>query len=494
MFLKKVRSSCLHPYRFFNAATQSYMVAPCGKCIGCCNSRAVANDLSIQSHASKYKFTAFTTLTFNQSSMPLATLIDVGDITYLVDYSNFDVILGEFPLMSESEKDDLYSRVQPVNGKRFPSHTLPYLDYYLARLFLASLRQRIKQKRIKKFTTYFDSVTNELKQSYKYELNYYHTNEKVTYYLVGEYGTKSLRPHFHILFFFDQLQTLQALRYHLSQIWTYGRTDFQIATGSASSYVASYVSNNALLPPIYQSKQIRPRSKHSLFFGYRSMESCRETIFPPSSHTTLSYSFDADGKSKTCLFTDSFIRSLYPKTLGFGTTDVRLLFQRYTVYYKVVKSYPYASLLKSSEHIYWDICQGHFPQFLADCGYNYSDFDIRVHGKYALTSSSIYRLLLVSFKFIKLCDLQNFSHLDYLQLILDFYSRKSYIHLQELYQSLEDLSVSSLYSDVISDYFSDPDSVYSSLSSYYDVIYYESVNTFNSNIKHKTLKDIINPL
>lgn len=494
MFLKKVRTSCLHPYRFFNKSTQSYMIAPCGKCIGCSNSRAVSNDLSIQSHASKYKFTAFITLTFDMSSMPLATLFDVGDITYLVDYINYDVILGEYPLMSESEKVSLYNKVQPLNGKHFPVNTIPYLDYNTVRLFLVSLRQRIKQKRLKCFTTLIDSATGEIKQSYTYINNKYSTDEKITYYLVGEYGTKSLRPHFHILVFFDELQTLQALRYHLPKVWTYGRTDFQIATGSASSYVASYVSNNSLLPPIYQSKQIRPRAKHSLFFGFRSMENHKQAIFPPTTSTTLSYCFSADGKSKTCLFTNSFINSIYPKTLGFGTTSNRLLLQRYTVYFKVVKSYPYSSLLKASEHIYWDICQGSYPQFLVDCGFNSSDFDTRIHGKYALTQSSIYRLLLISSKFINLCHTLNYTYVDYLQLILDFYSKKSYIHLRDLYQSLQDLSGSSLYSDVLLDYFSDPDSVYSTKASYYPVLYNECVQTFNENIKHKTLNDLINPI
>ena len=158
------------------------MIAPCGKCIGCCNSRAVSNDLSIQSHASKYKFTAFITLTFDMSSMPLATFVDVGDITYLVDYTDFDVVLGEYPLMDDTEKASLYSKVQPLNGKHFPGNTLPYLDYNIVRLFLVSLRQRIKQKRLKCFTTHIDPVTKDIRQSYTYITNNYTTDEKTAFF------------------------------------------------------------------------------------------------------------------------------------------------------------------------------------------------------------------------------------------------------------------------------------------------------------------------
>lgn len=482
MFLKRVRTSCLHPYRFFNHSTQSYMIQPCGHCYGCSNSRAVANDLLIQAHSSNYRFCAFVTLTFDMNSIPLGTFFDVNDITYLVDYYNPDCIIAEYPLISEDEKEKFYNSSQPINGKKFPDNTLPYLDYSLARLFLASLRQRIKQKRFKVFNedgTYF------------YKPNKFLTNEKITYFLVGEYGTRSLRPHFHILFFFNDSNTLQALCENIPKVWSFGRTDFQLASGSASSYVASYVSNNTLLPKIYRNKQIRPRSKHSIHFGFKSMEDNKEKIQPSSPLFSLSFSFLADGREKSCLFTNSFINTLYPKTLGFNSTDSRLLLQRYTVIKKALRIYPYASLLKCASHIYWDICQGHYPQFLADCGYNSSDFDIRIHGEYALQESSIYRLLLISQKFINLCKLFNYSYVDYLSVIIDFYHKKSYNHLKELYTTLEELSIIPSYSDVIKDYFTDPDSVYSSTSSYYNQIYNDEVILFNNNIKHKTLNDIV---
>lgn len=492
MFLKKVRHSCLHPYRFFNRSTQSYMIQPCGRCYGCVNSKAASNDLLIQAHASKFRFTAFVTLTFDMEHIPLASLVDVNDITYLVDYHNFDVILGEFPFISDSEKDVLYSKVIPLNGKSFPYHTLPYLDYSLPRLFLISLRQRIKQKRSKAFTTFLTS-DNLVKQTYKYITNNFYTDEKITYYMVGEYGTNSLRPHFHFLFFFNKYETLQALRHFIPQVWTYGRTDFQIAHGSASSYLASYVSSNSLLPKIYQSKQIRPCSRHSLFFGFKTMEDNIQKIQPSSSCFSLSFDISANGKSKSCLFSPSFINSIYPKTIGFSSSSSRLLYQRYTCYLKAVREYPYASLIDVARHAYWDVFQGSIPQFLIDCGYNDTDYNPKLHDS-PLSENSIYRLLLVSSKFLNLCYTLNFSYLDYLQCILDFYNKKSYFHFKELLQSLEDLSSSSLYTDVIADYYSDPDSVYSTHSAYYDVLYNESVNLFNHNIKHKTLKDIINPI
>ena len=485
MFLKRVRSSCLHPYRFFNHSTQSYMIQPCGHCFGCSNSRAVANDLLIQAHSSNFRFCCFVTLTFDMKSIPLGTFFDVNDISYLVDYTNNDCIIAEYPLISDDVKENLYTSCQPINGKQFPPNTLPYLDYSLARLFLASLRQRIKQKRFKVF--------NE-DGTYSYKPNKFITDEKITYYLVGEYGTKSLRPHFHILLFFNDPVTLSALRQNVPQIWSYGRTDFQLATGSASSYVASYVSNNALLPQIYRNKHIRPRSKHSIHFGFKSMEVNKEKVQPSTPLFSLSFSFLADGKEKSCLFTNSFINSLYPKTLGFNSTDSRLLLQRYTVIKKALSIYPYASLLKCSSHIYWDICQGSFPQFLVDCGFNPSDFDFRIHGDYALQESSIYRLLLISQKFINLCKILNYSYVDYLSIIIDFYNKKSYLHLKELYTTLEDISVIPSYQDVITDYFRDPDSVYSCNSSYYKTIYNDEVILFNNNIKHKTLNDTINLL
>lgn len=485
MFLKRVRSSCLHPYRFFNPSTQSYMIQPCGHCYGCSNSRAVANDLLIQAHSNNYRFCFFVTLTFDMKSIPLGTFIDIGDTTYLVDYSNNECIIAEYPLISDEAKENLYNSSQPINGKKFPLHTLPYLDYSLARIFIASLRQRIKQNRFKVFN---DDGT------YFYKPNKFITDEKITYYLVGEYGTKSLRPHFHLLLFFNDTNTLQALRENIPAVWSYGRTDCQLATGSSSSYVASYVSNNSLLPEIYRNKHIRPRSKHSIHFGFKSMEDNKEKIQPSSPLFSLSFSFLADGKEKSCLFTNSFINTLYPKTLGFNHTDARLLLQRYTVIKKALRIYPYASLLKCASHIYWDICQGNFPQFLADCGYNSSDFDIRVHGDYALKESSIYRLLLISQKFINLCKLQNFSYVDYLSVIIDFYNKKSYTHLKELYTTLEEISNISFYNDVIKDYFTDPDSVYSCSSSYYKTIYNDEVILFNNNIKHKTLNDIVNLL
>lgn len=491
MFLKKVRNSCLHPYRFFNRSTQSFMIQPCGRCFGCVNSKAASNDLLIQAHASKFRFTAFVTLTFDMVHIPLATLLDVHDVTYLVDYIDSDVVLGQYPLISDDDKVKLYSNVKPINGKSFPSRTLPYLDFSLVRLFLISLRQKIKQKRCKLFTTFL--LGNQVKQTYKYITNNFYTDEKFTYYLVGEYGTKSLRPHFHLLFFFDKSETLQALRHYIPQIWTYGRTDFQITHGSASSYLASYVSSNSLLPQIYQSKQIRPRSRHSLFFGFKLMEDNLQKIQPSSSCFSLSFDIPTNGRTKACLFTRSFINSVYPKTLGFCSSNSRLLYERYLCYFKAQREYPYSSLIDIAKHAYWDIFQGSIPQFIIDCGYNDSDFNPKLHDT-PLTENSIYRLLIVSSKFINLCHTLNYSYLDYLHCIVDFYSKKSYIHLKDLLSSLEDLSDSCLYADVVEDYYHDPDSVYSSNSRYYDVIYNESVNLFNHNIKHKTLKDIINPI
>lgn len=74
------------------------------------------------------------------------------------------------------------------------------------------------------------------------------TDSKIKYYAVGEYGTKTKRPHYHALMFGMHKEV------DVEKIWEYGHTDVGTCTLDSIDYVTKYVVNKKdykhfLVPP-----------------------------------------------------------------------------------------------------------------------------------------------------------------------------------------------------------------------------------------------------
>jgi hypothetical protein len=74
------------------------------------------------------------------------------------------------------------------------------------------------------------------------------TDNKIKYYAVGEYGTKTKRPHYHALMFGMHRGV------KIDEIWEYGHTDVGTCTLDSIDYVTKYVVNKKdykhfLVPP-----------------------------------------------------------------------------------------------------------------------------------------------------------------------------------------------------------------------------------------------------
>lgn len=67
----------------------------------------------------------------------------------------------------------------------------------------------------------------------------------VRYYAVGEYGTKSKRPHYHVLLFNCKPELLEA---NLQKSWTFGGTHVGNITDASIHYVTGYVINKYIAP------------------------------------------------------------------------------------------------------------------------------------------------------------------------------------------------------------------------------------------------------
>ena len=116
------------------------------------------------------------------------------------------------------------------------------------------------------FLNYVD-VQNYIKRLRKHLHLALGSYETLHFYAVGEYGPVHFRPHYHILLFTNSKEISEVLRQCHDKSWKLGRSDFQVARGGASSYVASYVNSLSAAPLLYRScRAFRPRQRASIGF------------------------------------------------------------------------------------------------------------------------------------------------------------------------------------------------------------------------------------
>lgn len=70
------------------------------------------------------------------------------------------------------------------------------------------------------------------------------STEKIRYYAVGEYGTQTYRPHYHIILFNLAHEQIN----YISKEWTYGHVQIGTVTGGSIHYVTKYHLNRTDYP------------------------------------------------------------------------------------------------------------------------------------------------------------------------------------------------------------------------------------------------------
>ena len=243
--------------------------AGCGKCPACqeVKRNSLSNRLALEEQRSK--FHTFVTLTYDELHLP------VVDTSALFSASDNEVV----DLQINYDFNDDFSTPTVVNTKElrdsivlYNKHRTFYKNNYSVNRNvtyqdnqIAVLVNRHLQLFIKRFRKYVSK----------------HYNEKIRYYAVGEYGVQSLRPHWHIIFFYSSsdlardfenvlqlgtekrpIQTPVFLR----SLWKFGHIDSKQTDGKAYFYISSYVNKPANFP--YVLELLGPqRAFHSNYLG-----------------------------------------------------------------------------------------------------------------------------------------------------------------------------------------------------------------------------------
>ena len=291
--LLKATDHCQHRSFITNRYTGARIAVDCGQCDYCIHKRAEKASMRVRTAGSAFKYSYFVTLTYANEHIPLfnckvlhSEYEDVvgisGDIHFGDEYHKY-IPVSEYQCNDNSLlRHIFFEQVQgTVPFDREIKAYVPVRDNWF--LSMDAIRSFIgKTQAVDKtdypssgqygrdnlipFLNYVD-VQNYIKRLRKYLYKQLGSYETLHFYAVGEYGPIHFRPHYHILLFTNSEEVSKVLRYCHAKSWKLGRSDFQIARGGASSYVASYVNSLSSAPLLYRScRAFRPRSRASLGF------------------------------------------------------------------------------------------------------------------------------------------------------------------------------------------------------------------------------------
>lgn len=166
-------------------------------------------------------------------------------------------------------------------------------------------------------------------------------DSKIKFFAVGEYGPKSYRPHFHIIFSSSSIEVLLYLQQALHKAWPYCSNkalNFQFITGDCTQYVAGYVNGfnfgNGLLSE-RKFRQFHRGSQQPLFEKLEKIkfsdEDCTQVLFSTKGQSYESI-LSSDGSAYRCTDENKLCKFQIPK--GFDNLSPCQVIKLYDYYNK----------------------------------------------------------------------------------------------------------------------------------------------------------------
>ncbi len=390
------------------------MVVSCGKCRSCLiqKMRSKAVVCSEQEKLSKYCF--FVTLTYNREHVPCMFPVFLKDTAKGRQYVElYDEETGE--LVGTSYYP--HSKVRQIMSK-CDDKKLHYARYSDLQKFVKRLRRRI-------------SLNND------------YDNEKIKYYSVSEYGPRTFRPHFHVLFYFENAKLAQDFGLLVHQAWKAGYTYTTLSKGGVSSYVASYVNSIVSIPEIFKGDATHPKSSHSSCLALPlDKDEFKEVFINEPARFIRPIERIKDGVRSTSAPWRSFKCYLFPKCFRYAYKCFHERCATYGLLQTIIKRYgkqeriiDYVPLIK--QDYYNKVLRPSIGDYLLssnDDGYILPTDDILISRLYQLKhyQNLMQRFGLTSYQLTRNIDI--------------FYSRLDYQNLIEMYgticESEHDLSPS----------------------------------------------------
>ncbi len=404
--LLKLTSICQHPKTIYDSRGRSILV-PCGHCLYCLSQKANVRKRVLMSELNSHKFTLFVTLTYDEQNIPLLDLV-LSD--FRNKYDAYDVKTGEYVCshVFDSKKDVINLRCKSNHDG-----LIPYAPSRDLQLFI---------KRVRKYLS-------------KY------TNEKIRYYSISEYGQLHYRPHFHILFTFDESRTFLNVRKAILKSWSYGHVDTQLPKDKrrSSGYLSQYLNSYLSLPTFFTEREVRPRVFHSSLLGFTFDKALKNAIIKEDFERVINYfAHRSDGFTAETSIPAwrSYENYLFPKCKGYSVLTNSQRLRLYNLYPYLRFKYGKLTCRELGDCVYNDLFNNNFTEYEKT-----RIFICRVGDEVvAPTKENYMAQIYCSRHFGYLCACLGVCEQRLLRLINNYYQFKSKHSLKDWYELLQELS------------------------------------------------------
>ena len=381
--------SCFAPKKIINKATGEEMYVDCRKCEYCRNKRAyeLSQRIDREFLNPANKSALFVTLTYDNDHLPVYRL-DKSDNIWYSNREDFDYAdafgYERYPRLEYNAVDRYYNPINMDCDDIVEDYTWfeqIVTNVHTSEFEVIKVPQKIRERKEKaelfghlcyidilKFLTTFrktlyrDFKLNRKDLEYKHFLddeqiknrNYINTyfkgvtyeDIKFRYFLCGEYGPVTHRPHYHCVLWFSQEFNEYQRRYInkvIRSCWPSGNVDTKPVTFTGiNNYVSSYVVSSANLPRILQKRHLRPFvcfSKNPSIGYYEVDDDAIQKVLVTGTFEYRKYD-SAKKEFVDVSVSPTFYHRYFPRcnAFGYGTDKGKLAVYRYvTDYFKFKK-------------------------------------------------------------------------------------------------------------------------------------------------------------